>query len=52
MDVLISADADKVTFKLPDYEWIDHYPNCDGESDRWDGKIIGVHDEITYPIEK
>ena len=24
-------------------EWIDNYPNCDGEHDRWDSKIIGYH---------
>jgi len=49
MDVLITTKEDAVTFQLPDYEWIDHYPNCDGESDRWDTRIVGICDEISYP---
>jgi len=48
MDVLITTTDDGVLFKLPDYSWIDHYPDCDGESDRWDAKIIGTNDEIFY----
>ena len=52
MDVLISTTEDEVIFQLPDYEWIDHYPNCDGESDRWDTRIIGINDEIRYPVSK
>ena len=24
-------------------EWIDRYPHCDGEHDRWDTKIIGYN---------
>ena len=40
---------DGILFKLPDYQWIDHYPNCDGESDRWNTRIIGTSDEIFYP---
>ncbi len=25
------------------YEWIDNYPHCDGEHDRWDTRIAGYH---------
>jgi len=49
MDVLITATDDTLIFQLPEYEWIDHYPHCDGESDRWDTRIIGIRDEIRYP---
>ena len=49
MDVLITTTDDMLIFQLPEYEWIDNYPNCDGESDRWDTKIIGIRDEIRYP---
>lgn len=50
MEVFISTDGDRVTFRLPDYIWYDNYPDCDGESDRWDAKIIGTNDEITYNL--
>lgn len=28
---------------FPVYQWIDNYPNCDGEHDRWDTRIVGFH---------
>lgn len=49
MDVLISTTEDGAVFRLPEYCWIDHYPHCDGESDRWDAEIIGVRDEVRFP---
>lgn len=49
MDVLITTTKDMFIFQLPEYEWIDHYPNCDSESDRWGTRIIGIRDEIRYP---
>ena len=52
MDVLITAAEQEILFQLPEYAWIDHYPNCDGESDRWDAKIIGIRDEVRYSISK
>jgi hypothetical protein len=30
-----AAEGGVITFFLPVYGWHDHYPNCDGESDRW-----------------
>ena len=47
-DILITTMDRCVIFKLPDYLWIDHYPDCDGESDRWDSRIVGVNDEIVF----
>lgn len=28
---------------FPIYKWIDRYPNCDGEYDRWETGKIGEH---------
>ena len=52
MDIFITTDGDRVIFRLPDYIWYDNYPDCDGESDRWDTKIIGTNDEIVYCLKK
>lgn len=49
MDVFITTTDDGALFQLPDYIWYDNYPDCDGESDRWDTKIIGISDEVRYP---
>lgn len=51
-DIFITTTDTAVIFKLPEYTWIDHYPNCDGESDRWSSRIIGIRDEITYAYQK
>lgn len=48
MDVIITTTDDEVIFQLPEYEWTDNYPHCDGESDRWDARIIGIRDQIRY----
>ena len=37
----------KLLFRFPIIEWIDNYPHCDGEHDRWDSKVIGYH-TVTY----
>ena len=41
----ISCQVENNLLKLqfPIYEWIDNYPNCDGEYDRWDTRKIGAH---------
>ena len=49
MDISITTEENRVRFSLPEYAWRDHYPNCDGESDRWSARITGVRDEIFYP---
>ena len=49
MDVIITETEHSVLFQLPEYKWVDHYPNCDGESDRWDTEIVGFSDALTYP---
>ncbi len=42
--VVCSVDENGILLKFPIVEWIDNYPHCDGEHDRWDEKIIGYHD--------
>lgn len=44
MDVLMKVEHQQVFLKFPIYEWIDHYPHCDGESDRWSTNTLGYHD--------
>ena len=43
MDVTCLVEDGCIVLKMPIYRWIDHYPHCDGESDRWDGEAIGYH---------
>ena len=42
-DVICSVEENKIVLKLPVVEWIDNYPHCDGEHDRWDCRTIGYH---------
>ena len=42
-DVICSVEAGKIMLKFPIVKWIDNYPHCDGEHDRWDSQIIGWH---------
>lgn len=43
MDVACRSENDRIELRFPIYEWIDNYPNCDGEHDRWDTRIVGYH---------
>jgi len=40
-EIRCQAENNSIILQFPIYEWIDHYPNCDGEHDRWDTRIIG-----------
>ena len=39
----------KIRLLFPIYQWIDTYPNCDGENDRWVTKQVGAH-TMTFDI--
>lgn len=40
-DMLESVLTDGVLeLRFPVYQWIDNYPHCDGEHDRWDTRLI------------
>lgn len=34
-DIRCSVEDCSIVLEFPIYSWIDHYPNCDGEHDRW-----------------
>lgn len=42
-EVVCEADENTVTLRFPIVKWIDNYPNCDGEYDRWESVIIGYN---------
>lgn len=47
--VYFSVNKNGICVRFPIIEWIDHYPNCDGEYDRWSERIVdNVY--ITYPV--
>lgn len=39
-EVHCRAESGRVIFDLPVYRWVDHYPHCDGESDRWSRYVV------------
>ncbi|MBR6801327.1 MAG: hypothetical protein IKM61_06220 [Eubacteriaceae bacterium] len=41
MDIVCDKEDDHIILQFPEYKWIDNYPNCDSENDRWDTIIIG-----------
>lgn len=45
-NVVIRKEDDNIIVSFPVYQWIDNYPNCDGEHDRWDTVTIGYHDVV------
>ena len=42
-EVLCGTEENTAVLKFPIVEWIDNYPNCDGEYDRLENKTIGYH---------
>ena len=42
-EVVCEADKNFLLLRFSVVEWIDNYPNCDGEHDRWDSRIIGYN---------
>lgn len=39
--VICAVNGDEIKLSFPIYQWIDTYPNCDGEYDRWITREIG-----------
>lgn len=48
-EIFCQAENGVITIKFPILEWIDNYPHCDGEHDRWDSKKIGEHILVFTP---
>jgi len=42
-EVSCQVENNLLTLRFPIYEWIDNYPHCDGEHDRWDTRIVGFY---------
>ena len=42
-NICCMAEGSLIKIEFPIVEWIDNYPNCDGEYDRWDSRTIGQH---------
>ncbi len=42
-DICFGVENGIITLKFPVYNWVDNYPHCDGEYDRWDTTVIGYH---------
>ena len=40
-----------IVLRFPIVHWIDNYPNCDGEHDRWDSVIVGYR-TLIFDAEK
>lgn len=40
-DICCQVEDGCIVLQFPTYKWIDNYPNCDGEYDRWDKIVTG-----------
>lgn len=49
-EVFCKVENKTIFLRFPQYVWIDNYPHCDGEHDRWDTKIIG-YNELRYNLD-
>ncbi len=45
-EVRCKVEGKTITISFAIVEWIDNYPNCDGEHDRWDSRTVGYHDLV------
>jgi len=48
-EVILRREEKALVLDFPIYEWIDHYPNCDGEHDRWSTRTVGCHTVVFDP---
>ena len=50
-ELCCQVEEGKLALLFPVYQWIDTYPNCDGENDRWIARKVGAH-TLTFDTEK
>lgn len=50
-EVQCSVEGALIKLGFPQYSYIDHYPNCDGEHDRWT-KTVSGYTFLCYDREK
>ncbi|MBQ9860460.1 MAG: hypothetical protein IJO76_07300 [Clostridia bacterium] len=43
------VEENTIMLCFPICRWIDNYPHCDGEHDRWDCEIVGCH-PLTFDL--
>lgn len=41
--IRLQVEDGLIKLHFPITEWVDNYPHCDGEHDRWDSRITGYH---------
>lgn len=49
-DVSCKVEGDQILIRFPRYKWVDNYPHCDGESDRWDSFVCGYQQPIAFSM--
>lgn len=49
-EVCLTVENKLIVLDFPLYKWIDNYPHCDGEHDRWDTVKIGCN-TVTFDLE-
>jgi len=49
-EVICAAKDGSPVLKFPIVEWIDNYPHCDGEYDRWDSRTVGYY-TVVYDVQ-
>lgn len=50
-DIACKAEDGKLLLRFPEYTWVDHYPDCDGESDRWSARITGYKPPVVFDLD-
>lgn len=49
-DISCKVEEGKIWFRFPYYRWVDNYPHCDGENDRWDAYVEGFREPYTFDL--
>lgn len=49
--VSCKVHGDVILVRFPIYTWIDNYPHCDGEYDRWEERVIGYKDPVAFNMQ-
>ena len=50
--VICGKENGHIVLRFPIVHWIDNYPNCDGEHDRWDSVTVGYRILTFIPEEQ
>ena len=50
-DIAFKVAEGKLLLQFPEYNWVDHYPDCDGESDRWSARITGYKPPVVFDLD-